>query len=329
MKRVVVTGGTGFVGANLVRRLIADGHQTHLLVRPEFSSWRIDSIRDRITVHEVGLSDADRLTSVLKAIAPGWVFHLAAHGAYPWQTDEAQMRETNVRGTRSLLTAALDTGVESFVNTGSSSEYGRQDHAPIETESTNPDTPYGRTKAIATAMCVFAARFGDPTSEEPHMAATRISTLRLYSAYGPFEDPRRLLPSLIVHGRRGVLPPLVNPQTARDFVYVDDVVDACLLAAQHESGEPGAIYNVGTGVQTTVGEAVDVARRVLGISDAPQWGSMPARVWDTDTWVADSRRIRTALGWEPRYTFEEGFRQMAAWLDQHPELRERYEAAWP
>ena len=329
MKRVVVTGGTGFVGANLVRRLVGDGHQTHLLVRPEFSSWRIDSIRDRTTIHEVHLSDAASVASALAAIGPAWVFHLAAYGAYSWQTDEAQLHETNILGTKTMLKTSIDLGVESFVNAGSSSEYGRQDHPPVETEEVKPETPYGRTKAIATAMCVTAARVGNPTAETTYVAATRISALRLYSAYGPFEDPRRLLPSLIVHGRRGMFPALVNPQTARDFVHVDDVVDACLLAAQRPVGEPSAIYNVGTGVQTTVGEAVDVARRVLAIPGEPRWGTMPPRVWDTATWVADSRRIRADLGWQPRYTFENGFRQMVGWLEEHPELRDRYEAAWP
>ena len=125
MKRVVVTGGTGFVGANLVRRLVADGHHPHLLVRQGFSSWRVDSIRDQITIHEVGLDDADRLVAAFKEIEPTWVFHLAAHGAYSWQTDEAQMHETNILGTRNVLKAAIDQGVEAFVNTGSSSEYGR------------------------------------------------------------------------------------------------------------------------------------------------------------------------------------------------------------
>ena len=319
MTRVVVTGGTGFVGANLVRRLIADRCQVHLLVRPESSSWRIDAIRDRVTLHTVRLSDATSVRSVLKPIEPRWVFHLAAHGAYSWETDEAQMHETNVLGTEVLLKAATDLGVEMFVNTGSSSEYGRQDHAPAETESTRPETPYGRTKAMATSIC----------SHDADYHGARVRTLRLYSAYGPFEDPRRLLPSLIVHGRRGVFPPLVNPQTARDFVYVDDVVDACLSAAQHHGGEPGAIYNVGTGVQTTVREAVEVARRVLRVPAEPKWGTMRARAWDTDTWVADSGRIRRELGWEPRFAFEAGFRQMVAWFDAHPEFRERYEAAWP
>lgn len=319
MKRVVLTGGTGFVGANLVHRLVAEGHQTHLLVRPGFSSWRIESMFDRITLHEVDVCDADRVTAALGAIEPDWVFHLAAHGAYSWETDAAHITRTNVAGTKNLLEAALDAGVEMFVNTGSSSEYGRQDHAPSETQQAIPDTPYGIAKAAATAMCVNVAA----------VRRARVCTLRLYSVYGPYEDPRRFLPSLIVHGRRGVFPPLVNATTARDFVFVDDVVEAYLAAARHTAGEPGAIYNVGTGVQTTIAEAVEVARRTLRIPGEPEWGSMPARVWDTDTWVADSRKIRAELGWAPRVTFAEGFARMAMWLDGHPELRDRYEAAWP
>lgn len=319
MKRVVLTGGTGFVGANLAHRLVAEGHQTHLLVRPGFSPWRIESILDRVTLHEVNVCDADRVQAALGTIEPAWIFHLAAHGAYSWETDAEQITRTNVVGTKNLIGAALDTGVEMVVNTGSSSEYGRQDHAPLETEPATPDTPYGIAKAAATAMCVDVAT----------ARGARVCTLRLYSVYGPYEDPRRFLPSLIVHGRRGMFPPLVSAATARDFVFVDDVVDAYLAAARHTSAGPGAIYNVGTGVQTTIGEAVEVARRVLAIPGEPQWGRMPPRVWDTDTWVADSRKIRAELGWAPRVTFAEGFERMALWLDRHPELRDRYEAAWP
>jgi nucleoside-diphosphate-sugar epimerase len=319
MKRVVLTGGSGFVGANLVRRLVAEGHQTHLLVRAGFSPWRIESILDRITLHEVDVHDADRVKAAIGAIEPAWIFHLAAHGAYSWETDADRITRTNIVGMKSLLAAARDTGVEMLVNTGSSSEYGRQDHAPSETEKATPDTSYGIAKAAATAMCVDAAT----------AYGAKVCTLRLYSVYGPYEDPRRFLPSLIVHGRRGMFPPLVSAATARDFVFVDDVVDAYLAAARHTSGEPGAIYNVGTGVQTTVGDAVEVARRTLRIPGEPQWSSMPARVWDTDTWIADSRRIRADLGWVPRVTFADGFERMATWLDRHPELRSRYEAAWP
>jgi nucleoside-diphosphate-sugar epimerase len=318
MRRIVVTGGSGFVGANLVRRLVADGYETHLLVRPGFDSWRIDSIRHQLRLHDVDLSDRASLTATISAIEPSWIFHLAAHGAYSWQTDAERMTETNVVGTANLLAAALEVGFDAFVNTGSSSEYGPQDHAPAEVEPGEPDTPYAITKAAATALCVKAAR----------AHAARICTLRLYSAYGPFEDPRRFLPSLIVHGSRGVFPPLVAARTARDFVYVDDVIRAYVTVVEHPAVQPGAIYNVGTGAQTTIGDAVEVARRVLDIPGEPQWGSLPARVWDTTTWIADSRRIRDDLGWTPQHSFEDGFREMVAWLNRHSEVRDRYEAAW-
>ena len=319
MKRVVVTGGTGFVGANLVRRLIGTGHRPDLLVRPGFTSWRIDAIRDDVTIHEVNLGDRTSLTATLDQVRPTWIFHLATHGAYSWETDPAEMIRTNVVGTANLLAAGLTAGVEVFVNSGSSLEYGRQDHAPAETEPGCPDTPYGITKAAATALCVNASR----------SCPARIRTLRLYSAYGPFEDPRRFVPSLIVHGGRGVFPPLVDHRIARDYVFVEDVVDAYLRAAEDTSAEAGAIYNVGTGVQTTVGEAVEIARRVLGIAGRPTWGTMPPRAWDTHSWIADVRKARVVLGWTANRSFEDGFTRTVAWLTGDRALRERYEAAWP
>ncbi len=319
MSRVVVTGGTGFVGANLVRRLILDGHQTTLLVRPQYASWRIDSIRDRLSIREVDIGDASGVAAALDAIRPHWVFHLAAHGAYSWETDAAQITQTNVVGTSNLLSAAIASGAESFVNAGSSSEYGRLEHAPLESEAGQPDTPYGGTTAAATALCVAAAQ------SHP----IRVRTARLYSVFGPFEDPRRFVPSLIVHGLRGSFPPLVGPQTARDFVYVDDVVDALLLAARDDSDERGAIYNIGTGVQTTIADAVETARRVMSIPGTPVWGTMPARVWDTDTWVAEPAKSREVLKWSARSSFEEGLRRTMAWLHDEPGMKARYEAAWP
>ena len=139
-------------------------------------------------------------------------------------------------------------------------------------------------------------------------------TLRLYSVYGPLESSNRLLPKLITLGLEGQLPPLVSPETAHDFVYVDDVIDAYILAAKAPSQEPGAIYNVGTGdSDDALRDVVEVARRVMGITVEPVWGSMPSRRWDTDRWVADNRKIEKALGWRPRHTFEEGFRQMVNW----------------
>jgi dolichol-phosphate mannosyltransferase len=224
--------------------------------------------------------------------------------------DLPQMVQTNITGTANLVEVCARVGFAAFVNTGSSSEYGAKDHPPAEDEALEPNSHYACTKAAATLWCRYTAR-----SRNLHLP-----TLRLYSVYGPHEDPGRLFPTLIRKGLRGELPPLVNPDTARDYVYVEDVCDAYLLAASQPGQEPGAIYNVGTGAQTSLRQVVELARERLAISAEPHWGSMPARIWDTSVWVADNRRIRQALGWEPRTSLAEGFDRTADWFRQHASL---------
>ena len=308
MKRVILTGGTGFVGANLVRRLLHDGHEVHLLVRPNYQPWRIEQIRSDVRLHELHLHDSEAVSRVVSQIRPDWVFHLAAHGAYSWQTDWEQMVRTNIQGTMSLVSACLKTGFEAFVNTGSSSEYGFKDHAPAESEPVEPNSHYAVTKVAATLLCRQTAQ-----SQRVHLP-----TLRLYSVFGPYEDPGRLLPNLILHGLKGELPPLVDPDVARDFVYVDDVVEAYLLAANVCTPEWGPIYNIGTAVQTTLREVVTVAREAMNIRAEPVWSSMPNRQWDANVWVSDNRKIRAQLNWQPQHTFAEGFRLMLDWFRQGP-----------
>ena len=307
MKRVILTGGTGFVGANLARRLLRDGHEGHLFLRPNHDLRRIESIRTDVCIHEVDLGDEESLTVAIALAKPDWIFHLAIYGAYPYQSELQAMVQTNIVGTMNLVQACLRAGFESFVNTGSSSEYGFKGYAPPETEWLEPNSGYAVTKASVTLFCRFIA-------QNTNM---RLITLRLYSVYGPWEEPTRLIPTLIRSGLNQELPPLVNPDIARDFVYVEDVCDAYILAARHADQELGAVYNVGTGVQTTLRELVALAKGMMVVPIQPQWGSMPNREWDTSVWVADNRLIQTKLGWRPTHTLEEGFRLTIEWFRGH------------
>ena len=206
-RRVLVTGASGFVGANLARRLLADGHDVHLVLRPSHQPWRVEELRDSVTVHSVDIDDREGLELAFAAARPEWIFHLAAHGAYPQQRDFDRMIVTNVHGTGHLLATAEQAGFDAFVHAGTSSEYGYKDHAPSEHELVEPNSPYAVSKAAATQFCrMTGQRTGLP-----------IRTLRLYSAYGPYEEPTRLIPTLIVEGLQGRLPPLVNPDVARDY----------------------------------------------------------------------------------------------------------------
>lgn len=313
-RRVVVTGASGFVGANLVRRLLGEGHAVHLLLRPGHATWRLAEIQTDVRVHLVSLTDREGVERAVRQIRPEWIFHLAVHGAYSSQSDVHEIFQTNVIGTVNLLEACVGTGFDAFINTGSSSEYGFKDHPPSEREWLEPNSHYSVTKAATTHYCRFTAQ-----SKKVH-----IPTLRLYSVYGPYEEPARLLPTVLIRALDGELPPLVNPDIARDFVYVDDVVDAYLLAATTRGSELGAVYNVGTGIQTTLRDVVDCVRRVAGVTAEPSWGSMPDRKWDTTSWVADNRKIREELGWSPAHDFEQGFRRMRDWFRSHSAMIELY-----
>jgi UDP-glucose 4-epimerase len=313
-KNVIITGGGGFVGANLARYMLAQGHTVHLFLRDGFTAWRLDALRNAAHFHIVNFSEAATLDETVAKIKPDWIFHLAAYGAYSYQTDLGRILETNVNATVNLVEACRKIGFEAFINTGSSSEYGFKDHAPSEQDWLEPNSYYAVTKASATLFCRFTAqKYNLP-----------ITTLRLYSVYGAYEEPTRLMPQLISKGLVGDLPPLVSPQIARDYVYSEDVNRAYLLAATVPGQEIGAVYNVGTGVQTTLSHVVEVARRALNIQKEPAWGTMPDRAWDSAVWVADNRQIRERLGWKPEYDFELGFADMVRWLQSTPEIQGQY-----
>jgi dolichol-phosphate mannosyltransferase len=306
MKRVLITGAGGFIGANLARRLIREGHQTHLVVSERGNPWRLEDLQRQALLHRLDLRDADRVRQTVEAVRPDWVFHLAAHGAYSWQTDATAIFQTNVMGTIHLVEACRAVGIEAMVNTGSSSEYGWKDHPPAEEEPLEPNSSYAVSKASATLYCRHVAQ----------SSGLRLCTLRLYSVYGSFEEPGRLMPSLLIHALRGGYPPLASPHVARDFVYIDDCLDAYLLAVSARDLPPGAIYNVGAGVQSTLADVVGLLRQLFRLRTPPVWASMPDRTWDTGIWVADNRRIQHDLGWRPRTPLAAGLQRFRDWIAQ-------------
>jgi UDP-glucose 4-epimerase len=311
--KALVTGAGGFVGANLAARLAAAGHDVVAWVRPESPTWRLDHL-DEIEVAPVDLLDGEAIEAGVEAARPDWVFHLAAHGAYSWQRDAERIMQTNLVSTVRLLSACQRHGFAAFVNAGSSSEYGFQDHAPSEDELPEPNSDYAVMKAAATLHCRFVAQRDD----------VHVVTLRLYSIYGPWEEPGRLMPTLVARGLEGRLPPLVSPDTPRDFVTSRDAERAFIQAAERTDLERGGVFNIGSGRQTTLREVVEVARAELGIAAEPEWGTEPQRSWDAAVWVADASKAREQLGWVAEDDLEAGFARLSAWLRENPSHWPRY-----
>lgn len=314
--KAVVTGAGGFVGANLVRALLARGDQPEAIVRPGSDVWRLDDIRAELPLISVDLGDAGAVGRAVVERRPEVLFHLAASGGYPWQQDLDAMLSVNVRATETLLGAAREVGAR-VVHAGSSSEYGHRAGASSELDRLEPNSHYAVTKATATHLCRLAA------ATHGQVAVT----LRLYSIYGPWEEPRRLMPTLVRTASEGHWPPLVAPDTARDFVWVDDACDAFIRAATADFDEPGPILNIASGAQTSLRALVDVARGVFNVEEPPRWRTTNARPWDTDVWFGDPTAAARTLGWQARTPLREGLEAMGDWLEERPHLFERYRPA--
>jgi|CXWL01.1.fsa_nt_gi dolichol-phosphate mannosyltransferase len=312
-KRVLITGGSGFVGANLSRRALEDGHEVHLILRPGHRPWRIEGIAGEVETHVANLTNPEEMRELVERARPDWVFHLAAFGAYPAQTDLREMVDTNLLGCAALVEACAAGGVEAFVNAGTSSEYGEKDHAPMEDELLEPNSAYAITKSAATHYVRFAA-------QAKNLNAV---TVRLWSIYGPYEEPTRLIPTMLIHALAGRWPPLVAPDTARDFVFVDDAVDALLRVAATANLPKGSVYNLCSGEQSTVRRVVEEVQRLAGVDLPPVWNTMPARAWDTKTWVGSPERMAKDVGFRVSTRLQSGLEQTLRWFREEPRR-----AAW-
>lgn len=312
--RALITGAGGFVGANLAEELARQGHETVAWVRPGSDNWRLDHLSDSVEVAAVDLLDPEAIHAGVDHARPEWVFHLAAHGAYSWQRDPEVIMQTNLVAAVHLLAACQRHGFDAFVNAGTSSEYGNKDRAPQESDLPEPNSDYAVMKAATTLHGRFVAQRDD----------VHVVTLRLYSIYGPWEQPGRLMPTLVARGLQGELPPLVSPDTPRDFVSVRDTNRALIAAARHTELERGTVLNIGSGVQTALRDVVEIARAELDIAAEPEWGTEPQRSWDTTVWVSDPTQARERLGWSAEDDLATGFKTLADWLRGHPEVWDRF-----
>ncbi|HZW34314.1 MAG TPA: NAD-dependent epimerase/dehydratase family protein [Isosphaeraceae bacterium] len=301
---ILVTGAAGFVGAAAVHDLLGRGTPVQAVVRPGSRPWRLAPVAGRLPLHATDLTDADAVQRLIAAVRPSVLLHLAAHGAYESQADSGRILTTNVLGTLHLLEAAAACGVELVVNAGSSSEYGFKSQPMRETDRLDPNSVYAIAKAAQTHLCGL---FGRRT---PTMA---VVTLRLFSVYGPWEEPSRLIPTLIRRARAGLPLEMVAPEVARDFVFVGDVLRALLDfdRLRHATGE---VINLGSGVMMTLGEVVAAVQDLFGHRSRVVWGGMRARSWDTTRWVADPSRAARILDWRPTVGFREGLARTAEWM---------------
>jgi nucleoside-diphosphate-sugar epimerase len=292
MSHYLVTGGAGFIGSNLVKKLKEEGHNVRVF--DNYSSGKkSERFLDGVEYCEGDIRNMDQLHSAMQGI--DGVFHTAAIPRMPYSVEHPQeTNENNVTGTLNVLVAARDAKVKRVVYSASSSAYGDQKVQPyIETMKPCPMSPYGLQKFIGEEYCrLFAELYGLETV-----------SLRYFNVYGPMLDPdgayALVIGKFLKQKKQGIPMTICGDgEYYRDYTHVYDIVRANILAMTSEKAGKGEVINVGNHAPHSVNELVKL---IGGQSEfvAPRLGD-PRR---TD---ADNTRARQLLGWEPTMTLEQG-----------------------
>jgi nucleoside-diphosphate-sugar epimerase len=309
MAQYLVTGGSGFIGSNLVAELLQRGHRVRVL--DNFSTGRRPNLAPFLADIELIEGDIRSYHIVARAVkGVDNVLHQAALGSIPRSIgDPITTNEVSVTGTLNLLLASVEAGVRRFVYASSSSIYGDNPVSPkVETMAPNPKSPYAVSKLAAETYCrVFHSIYGLETV-----------ALRYFNVFGPNQDPNSqyaaVIPKFLGMMTRGERPTIFGDGlTSRDFTFVENNVRANLLACEAPN-VGGQVYNIACGTSFTLRELVTNLNTILGTSIEPEFA--PARAGDIQHSKADIAKAEAELGYRPSVGFDEGLRRLVAGLGE-------------
>lgn len=308
-KRVLVTGGSGFIGSHLVHRLLKDGAEVAVTVRygSVMKNERLRDCWDNIRIIEADLRNRGALAAIGE-FAPEIIFHLAAYnhvGQSFAQVEECF--DVNAKGTANLLDTC-GSSVERFLYMSTSEVYGHQKEVPfLESMSPQPISPYAITKYAGELYCHMKQRIGGEPS---------VIILRPFNTFGPYQSAKAVIPELIVNCLRGGTIKTTKGDQTREFNYVSNVVDALVIAAAHNGTIDGPI-NIAAAEEVSIR---DLVHKIAGLTDTKaqlKVGALPYRPTEIWRMYADSTRARTVLGWKPAVSLEEGLKHTIEWFREY------------
>lgn len=306
---IVIFGAGGFIGINLLKSLLLYRKDVFGISQDHTNNWRFAAAKvPPANIVSCDINDFTQLLEQIDHLKPQTIFNLAAYGAYSKQKEYKKIYYTNFNSSVDIIEILKQRGFSAYLQAGSSSEYGLNSAGPSEKEELIPNSHY----AVSKAAVWHAIKYYRQVEKLP------VAHLRIYSAYGPWEEPDRLVPVLISHARRKLFPPLVQPEVSRDFIYITDITSAFISAASmlSENNFPDKPLNIGTGKKTSIRELALLVKKIAGISAKPKFGSMKNRNWDVQDWYANIRNTEEVLNWSPVMDLNSGLSKVIAWQNE-------------
>lgn len=304
-RAILITGATGFIGSHLARRLLEEGAEVHVLLKKDSNQFRIQDILGNLTVWYGDLRDYPSICLCIKNSRPQIIFHLAALRDVSRDLELIEpMIDINLKGTMNLLRGGLKEKVplERFINTGTSEEYGDGTAPFREDQREMPVSPYSASKVAVTYFChMLYKTIGLP-----------IVTLRPFIVYGPFQDTDMFIPSLIKHCLEGKDFPMTEGDQTREFTYIDDIIEAYLLAARSPEAV-GGVINIGNGVEHRIRDVAEKVVRMMGNPIRLLIGALPKRPGETKHLFCSNENAKNLLGWSPKISLDEGLERTITW----------------
>jgi len=296
---VLVTGGSGFIGAELLPKLVELGHEVCSLERYVTGRYVLGA---RTATVFGDLRDGFSIRKLVKDVQPEAVIHLAAISPVAYSYDHPQeVFEVNALGTINLAEACLREvpNFKHFLYAGTSEEYGNQDKFPVtEDAELRPNSPYSVSKVAADKYLQYMrAAYDFP-----------VTVLRPFNTYGRKDNTHFVVERTITQMLQGKTVRLGDPTPARDFIYVDDHVDAYLTCLNNPKAK-WEVFNFCTGRDITIKELIGLISKLTGFKGKVQWNTIPARPLDIKKLVGSYEKAKKVLGWRPKYTLEEGLKK--------------------
>ncbi|MDT4952904.1 MAG: hypothetical protein QOJ02_1042 [Acidobacteriota bacterium] len=298
--RLLVTGATGFLGAHLLQRLSGENVSVAILVRPGANAWRIEHLRPRLTEITGDLKEPRAFADAVREFAPEAVAHLAWSGVGNRHRNDLSQVEDNLFSSLELFKIAREAGCRVWLALGSQAEYGPLNARISEDAPTRPTTLYGAAKLSA---CVLSEQLCKQLD-------VRFVWLRLFSSYGPMDEPGWMIPHLILKLLARERPSLTKGTQRWDYIYAADVAEAIYLTLI--TPEASGVFNLGSGEAHTLRHIVERVRDLIDPSLPLGFGEVPFREDQVMHLEADIARLR-ALGWSARVPLEEGLAKTVEW----------------